>query len=332
MKALVTGGGGFLGGALARRLLADGHEVFVLGRNRYPEMEALGAKGIVADLADRSRVVSACAGMDVVFHVGARAGLWGSFEDYYNSNVLATINVLDGCREGGVSRLVYTSSPSVTFDGQDHLGADERLGYPRKFLNFYSQTKAMAEKLVLKANGEHGVLTVALRPHIIWGPGDNHILPRLIARARQGKLVRVGDGSNRVDVTYVDNAVEAHLQAAERLEPSAALAGKAYFLSQGQPVVLWDWVNQWLERLGIAPVRRSIPFRAAYTMGAALEKVYGLLGKTEEPRMTRFLACQLARSHYYNLEAARRDLSYQPAVGMAEGMDRTVELLLSPVG
>lgn len=327
MKALVTGGGGFLGGALARRLLADGHEVCVLGRNRYPEMEALGAKGIVADLADRARVLTACAGMDVVFHVGARAGLWGSFQDYYNSNVLGTVNVLDGCRESRVPRLVYTSSPSVTFDGQDHLGADERLPYPRRFLNAYSQTKAMAEKFVLKANGEHGVSTVALRPHIIWGPGDNHILPRLIARARQGKLLRVGDGSNRVDVTYVDNAVQAHLAAAERLEPGAPLAGKAYFLSQGQPVVLWDWVNQWLERLGIAPVRRSIPFRAAYALGAAMEKAYGLLRKTEEPRMTRFLACQLARSHYYNLEAARRDLGYEPAVGMSEGMDRTVEQL-----
>ncbi len=327
VKALVTGGGGFLGGALARRLLQDGHEVHVLGRNRYPEMEALGARGIQADLADRTRVVTACAGMDAVFHVGARAGLWGSFEDYYRSNVQGTVNVLDGCREAGVGKLIYTSSPSVTFDGEDHLGADERLPYPRKFLNAYSQTKAMAEKIVLKANGEHGVATVALRPHIIWGPGDNHILPRLITRARQGKLLRVGDGSNRVDVTYVDNAVHAHLLACDRLEPGAPLAGKAYFLSQGQPVLLWEWVNQWLDRLGIAPVRKSIPFRVAYALGAAMEKAYRLLRKTEEPRMTRFLACQLARSHYYNLQSARRDLGYEVAVGMSEGMERTVEQL-----
>ncbi len=323
MKALVTGGGGFLGSALVARLLRDGHEVAVLGRNRYPAVEALGARGVVADLANRSAVVAACRGMDVVFHVAAKAGIWGSWQEYYDSNVLATVNVLDGCREAGVPRLVFTSSPSVTFDGHDHLGADERLPYPDRFLNDYSQTKAMSERMVLKAHGVHGLSTVALRPHIIWGPGDNHILPRLIRRAREGKLMRVGDGRNRVDVTYIDNAVEAHIAALD------CLTGKAYFISQGEPVVLWDWVDQWLSRLGMAPLSRSVPFGVAYALGGALEKTYRLLGRTEEPRMTRFLACQMARSHYYNLEAAYRELGYRVRVGLEEGMDQTVDYLRS---
>lgn len=329
MKALVTGGGGFLGSALSARLLNEGHQVTVLGRNRYPAVEALGARGVVADLADRGAVAAACQGHDTVFHVGAKAGLWGSFQDYYDSNVKATINVLDGCRAARVPKLIFTSSPSAIFDGSDHLGADERLPYPQRFLSAYSQTKAMAEKIVMRSNGVDGLATVSLRPHLIWGPGDNHILPRVIDRARQGHLIRVGDGTNRVDVIYIDNAVQAHVQAWERLEsPGSACAGKTYFLSQGKPVVLWDWIDDWLTRLGIPLPKRSVGFRTAYALGAMLEKTYALLRKTQEPRMTRFLACQLARSHYYNLEAACRDLGYTPLVELEQGMERTVEFML----
>lgn len=324
MKLLITGGGGFLGSALAGRLIALGHDVTVLGRNKYPAVEALGARGVQADLADRAAVIRAFQGLDAVFHVAAKAGLWGPWQEYYDSNVLATVNVLDACREARVPRLIFTSSPSVTFDGGDHLGADERLPYATRFLNDYSKTKAMAEKMVLRSNGVHGLSAVALRPHLIWGPGDNHILPRLILRARQGKLMRVGDGRNKVDVIYIDNAVEAHVKALEHLE---RCAGKAYFLSQGKPVVLWDWVDDWLGRLGMAPLQRSIPFRVAYALGASLERAYALLRKTDEPRMTRFLACQMARSHYYNLQAAYRDLEYSPSVSLADGMERTLQYL-----
>lgn len=324
MKALVTGGGGFLGSAIVAQLLARGDEVTVLGRSRYPRVEAMGARCLQVDLTDPARVEGALAGHEVVYHVAARAGIWGTFEDYYNANVRATLNVLDACRAHRIPRLVYTSSPSVTFDGGDTLGSDERLPYPRRFLNHYSHTKALAEQMVLRCNGLDGVATVSLRPHIIWGPYDNHILPRLVTRAREGKLIQVGNGTNRVDITYVDNAARAHLQACEALP---RVGGKAYFISQGQPVLLWPWINELLAQLGLPAVRRSIPFPAAYALGAMLEKVHRFV--SGEPRMTRFLACQLGKSHYYNIEAAQRDFGYEPEVSTAQGLERTVEWLRS---
>ncbi|MEW6279654.1 MAG: NAD-dependent epimerase/dehydratase family protein [Candidatus Eremiobacterota bacterium] len=340
MKALVTGGGGFLGGAIVAQLMEQGHQVTTFSRGRYPRVEALGARCLQGDLSDPPAVSQAVAGCDVVFHVAARAGIWGSFEEYFDANVRGTLNVLDACRAHRISRLVYTSSPSVTFGGEESLGSDERLPYPRRFLNHYSRTKAMAERMVLGANGHDGLSTVSLRPHIIWGPHDNHILPRLIARAREGKLLQVGNGTNRVDITYVDNAARAHLQAAERLSPESPVAGRAYFLSQGEPVALWPWINDLLIRLGIAPVRRKIPFRAAYALGAVLEFAHGVIGlgkgglrpppsnpRLGEPRMTRFVACQLGMSHFYNIEAAHRDLGYQARVSTAEGLERTVAWL-----
>lgn len=324
MKALVTGGGGFLGRVLAERLQARGDGVTVLGRRRYADLEAKGMQCAVADLGDRDAVVEACRGCDVVFHVAARAGVWGPHAEYVRSNVDGTRNVLEGCRAHGVGRLVYTSSPSVTFDGHDACGADESLPYPERFETSYSETKAEAERMVLAADGRGGLSTVALRPHLIWGPGDPHLVPRVVATARAGRLMQVGDGTNRVDLTYVDNAARAHVLAGDRLGPDAACHGKAYFISDGAPVVLWAWIRELLERLGVAPVRRSISVAAARRIGAVLETVYRVLRLSGEPRMTRFVAAQLGTSHWYDLTAARRDLGYEPEVSGAEGFERLV--------
>lgn len=316
----MTGGGGFLGRAIVARLQARGDEVTVLARRPQPDMSV---KLALADLTDRLAVQQACQDQDCVFHVAAKAGLWGSWTEYYESNVLGTFNVLDGCRTARVPRLVYTSSPSVTFAGRDHCGADESLPYPGSFLNFYSETKALAEQEVLAANSPE-LATVALRPHLIWGPGDPHILPRLVKRARAGRLVRVGPGGNRVDITYVDNAAQAHLQAADRLEPGSPVAGKAYFLSNDEPVELWPWIDDMLGRLGAPPVRRTLPLGAAQLLGSFLEWLYRLARLPGEPPMTRFLAAQLGTSHWYNIAAARRDFGYEPEVSVAEGMERVV--------
>lgn len=320
MRALVTGGGGFLGRAIVRRLQERGDEVTVLARRPQPDLQV---KLALAPLEDRSAVQAACQDQDVVFHVAAKAGLWGTYTEYYESNVVGTRNVLEGCRAGGVRKLVYTSSPSVTFDGKDHCGADESLPYPDSFLNFYSETKAIAEREVLSANGPE-LATTALRPHLIWGPGDPHILPRLVKRARAGRLVRVGPGGNRVDITYVDNAAQAHLLAADRLEPGSPLAGKAYFVSNGEPVELWPWIDDMLSRLGAPPVRRSLPLGAAQLVGSLMEWFYRLARLPGEPPMTRFLAAQLGTSHWYDITAARRDLGYEPEVSVAQGMERVV--------
>ncbi|MCP4592311.1 MAG: NAD-dependent epimerase/dehydratase family protein, partial [bacterium] len=243
MRALVTGGGGFLGSAIARMLHGRGDEVTVLGRNRYPHVEREGIRGIQGDLRDPKAVERAAVGMDVVFHVGAIAAVWGPRSLFWDTNVGGTRNVLAACRAAGVSRLVYTSTPSVVFGRGDLCGVDESTPYPDKYLAHYPASKAIAEREVLAANGPE-LSTVALRPHLIWGPGDPHLIPRVLDRAARGRLVQIGDGRNQIDITYIDNAAEAHVLAADRLRPGAACAGRAYFISQGNPVALWPWLGE----------------------------------------------------------------------------------------
>ncbi len=265
--------------------------------------------------------------MDVVFHAAGVAGIGLRWRDFYNVNTQGTLNVIGSCLAAGVGRLIFTSSPSVTFDGSDQCGVDESAPYPKRWLCPYQQTKALAEQHVLWANDTGRLLTCALRPHLIWGPRDRHLISRLLDRARRGRLRRVGDGRNLIDTIYVDNAAAAHLQAADALLPGAALAGRAYFLSQGEPVNCWQWIDQVLALAGLPPVRRSISLAAAWRIGRLMELLYGSLRLAGEPPMTRFLAAQLAKSHYYDISRARRDFGYQPQVSIAEGMVRLGEFL-----
>lgn len=321
VKALVTGGGGFLGRAIVRQLLARGDEVRVLGRSEYPDLAAQGVACVRGDIADGEAVAGACAGVDAVFHTAALAGAWGPRAAYERTNVEGTACVLAGCARAGVGRLVFTSSPSVVAAPDvrtHHEGVDESTPYPTHYLADYPRTKAASERAVLAANGPT-LATCALRPHLIVGPGDPHLLPRVLARARAGKLKVIGDGDNRVDLTYVESAARAHLLAADRLAaPDQAPAGRAYFISQGEPVELWPWLNALLEALGIPPVRGRVSARAAYHAGAALEGVWRLTGRSGEPPMTRFVATQLGTSHWFDITAAKRDLGYTPEPSMAE--------------
>lgn len=332
MKALITGLGGFLGGALGRRLLDQGIQLRTLSRRPLPEWEALGVEVIRGPLEDRVCVAEACRGVDQVFHVAAKAGIWGTYAEYWQSNVEGTRNIVEGCWNGGVKQLIHTSSPSSVFEGKDCLGCDESTPYPEQFLNYYSETKAAAEKLVLAANGQRGLATVALRPHLIWGPGDPHILPRMVRRADEGRLRRVGNGQNLVDQTYVDNAVDAHVCAARGLHPDSPQAGKAYFISNGAPVRLWEWIDQLLRGLGRAPVQGSLTVGQARLAGGILEWVYRTLRLPDEPPMTRFVACQLGMSHYYDIRAAKRDFGYEPSVSFEEGMERTLRHFSETLG
>lgn len=326
MKALVTGAGGFLGRAIVEQLLAAGWQVRGLARGDYPELAQLGAEMIRGDIRDAEAVAAACRGVDAVHHVAAVTGIWGPWEEFYGINVQGTEHVLAGCRRHGVPRLVYTSSPSVTFAGAAQCNVDETAPYPGRWLGHYAHTKALAEQRVLAANGAvkggAPLLTCALRPHLIWGPRDTNLIPRLIARARSGQLARVGDGTNLVDMIYVDNAAAAQLQAAEALVPGAAVCGRAYFLSQGAPVNCWQWIDEILALVDLPPVRRRVPLGVAWTAGWAMEAVYRLTGRQTEPRMTRFLALQLGTSHFFDIAAARRDIGYRPQVSTAEGMQR----------
>ena len=319
MKALVTGGGGFLGGALVRRLVERGDEVRSLTRGAYPELAGLGVEVVRGDVADAAVVADAVAGADVVFHVAAKAGISGRRREYVATNVVGTRNVIAACRAHGVSRLVHTSTPSVVHAGHDVAGIDESTPYATRFSSPYPETKAEAERLVLAAN-DASLATVALRPHLIWGPGDTQFVPRILQRARRGRLWLVGNGCSLVDSTYVDNAVDAHLLAAAALAPGARSAGRAYFISQGEPLRLRDLVNRILAAAGLPPVTATVPLPVAYVGGAAAEVVWRVTRREGDPPMTRFLARQLATAHWFDISAARHDLGYVPRVTLEEGM------------
>ncbi len=321
MNALVTGGGGFLGLEIVRRLRARGDTVTVLARGDYPEVAALGARLVRGDVSDAAVVLAAAAGADIVFHVAAKAGVWGDKADFERSNVTGTENVLAACRAHGIAKLVYTSSPSVVFDGTDHVDATE-VPYPTRYLTHYAETKARAERLVLAANSPT-LATIALRPHLIWGPRDPHILPRMFARGRAGRLRIVGTGTNRVSITYVDNGAAAHLQAADALAPGASCAGRAYFVNDPVGVSLWPWLNDLFVRVGIPPVTRALPVGVARAVGAVAEAVWSLFRLRGEPPMTRFVAAQLGTSHTYDVGPAVRDFGYTPEVGPEEALVRT---------
>lgn len=331
MKAIVTGGGGFVGRAVVGQLVDKGVETAVIGRGRYLEIERLGCRILRGDIRDQSFLAHAFKGYDTVFHVAAKAGIWGGQEEYETVNVTGTNNVISACLANRIDTLVYTGTPSVVFNGEDIGGGDETLPYANRFLCHYAETKARAEQSVLGANS-NVLKTCSLRPHLVWGPGDPHLIPRLLGRGKRGVLRQVGGGQNRVDISYIDNVAQAHLLAAENLKSTASAAGKAYFISQGEPVVLWEWVNTLFQRLDIARVDKKIGFPLAFAAGGILEGIYTLLRVKKEPPMTRFLAEQLAKSHWFSIERARGDLGYRPKISTAEGLDRLVAWLKEESG
>ncbi|MDT8389095.1 MAG: NAD-dependent epimerase/dehydratase family protein [Lentisphaeria bacterium] len=344
MRYLVTGGGGFLGGRLARELLSRGEDVRVLGRHDYPDLAAAGAECHVGDIRDSQAVKAASRGCDGIFHVAARAGVWGDRQEYFSINVRGTANVLQACLEEKVTRLVYTSSPSVVFDMArlDIENGDESLPYPKRYAAVYPESKARAEKMVLAANGwdivvgDDGVsrprverlATCALRPHLIWGTGDPHLAPRIVNRAKAGKLKIVGTGKNRISMTHVDNAALGHIQAMAALSADSPVAGQAYFINDPEPVAMWAWINRLLHGAGAKELDKRVPYRLAWLAGAALEAVHGLFPRLGEPPMTRFVAAQLAGSHWFTCAKAVRDFGYAPKKDLEEAMKSLIASFL----
>ncbi|HJP18266.1 MAG TPA: NAD-dependent epimerase/dehydratase family protein [Nitrospinota bacterium] len=326
MKALVTGGGGFLGQVIVEMLLKRGESVRVMGRSKYPLLEKQGVETFTGDIRNYEAVMAATSGMDTVFHVASMTGIWGKWKDFFETNVTGTENILKACRKNGVSKFVYTSTPSVIYGGGENFeNVDETIPYPAKYNCYYPATKAIAEKKVLAENSKEGLLTVSLRPHLIWGPRDSNLIPRLIERAKSGRLIRVGDGKNLVDIVYVDNAAHAHLLAVDRLEEGSPVCGQAYFISQGKPVFLWDWIDQVLFSLKIPPVKKNISYGTAQLLGFLFETIYRLFHISGEPMMTRFLASQLAKSHFFNIEKAKKDLGYSPVVSHEDGLKQMIK-------
>lgn len=315
MKVLVTGGGGFLGSHIVKQLLNEKHEVHVIARGNYPNLLEMGVHCHKVDLANKEGLYSALEGVETVFHVAALAGIWGDWDDYYNSNVLGTKNLLEVSQELGVKKFVYTSSPSVVFDGTDMENVTEEVPYPIEYKTHYPKSKAIAEKMVIQANSSE-FFTCSLRPHLIWGPGDNHLIPRFLKRAKAGALKIVGDGTNLVDTSYVLDCARAHLLAEKSLKMGSSTCGECYFISQGEAVNLFSWINQFVEASGQKKVQSKVPAKLAYIVGSLMEVVYSLLRIKSEPRMTKFLASELSTSHYFDISKAKNDFGFVPEYSM----------------
>jgi nucleoside-diphosphate-sugar epimerase len=323
MKAMVTGGAGFLAGHLIDKLLEAGQTVRTLDLASAPtaELARRGVEVVKGDLRDAEAVARSCAGMDTVFHVAALAAPFGPRELFWGINVTGTDNVIAGCKKAGVKRLVHVSSPSAVFDGADHVNADESLPYPKKFLSHYCETKAVSEQRALAANGP-ALVTVALRPHAIWGPRDHNLWPRIIERARAGKMVQVGDGKNEITGLYVENGADALMLASQA--PAEKVAGKVYFINDGVAVNLWDFIRRVLLALDIPGPKRQISYRTAYALGAVQEFLWSALHLQGEPTITRYTASELAKSHTYVIARARADLGYNPRIGLEQGLEKTI--------
>lgn len=324
-KVLITGGGGFLGLYIARDLMAEGdYEVYSFSRSTYKELETLGVRQLQGDLKNSADVFHALKGMDAVIHTAGKVGMGGNYQDFFETNVLGTRNIIEGCKKNNIAKCVYTSTPSVAFGDHDLKGVDETTPYPKKYLSSYAATKSQAEQEILKANNQT-FSTVAIRPHLIFGPGDKNLVPRVVEAAKKGRIKIIGDGENLVDVSYVENVSLAHLKALKLLSPQSPIAGKAYFFGQG-PIKLWNFTNELLKRSGIEPLTKKIPLKTAYFVGAVIEgfaKLLALFGVTiENPPMTRFVALQLGCSHYFKHDRIEHDFDLHSQISIEEGLNR----------
>lgn len=330
-RILITGAGGFLGSHIAKLLSNDNdNKIFNLSRTHHLDLDDLGVETIRCDISKKDQVESVdLSSFDVIFHVAAIAGIWGKQEDFYNVNFIGTKNLVDHAKNSGVKSFIYTSTPSVVFGDSDIEFGDEKLDYPSEYYTDYARTKSLAEKYV-KDHSDHEFKSVSLRPHLIWGPGDPHLIPRVIEKARLGKLKMVGEGENLVDIIFVENAARAHVKAWNALEKNPDLSGNAYFIGQERPVKLWEFINTILEKKNIRPVSGYVSFQTAFYIGWLLEILYRIFGIYKpEPPMTRFVALQLAKSHYFSHEKAREEIGYNPEISIEEGLERTFKTSLS---
>lgn len=326
MKVLVTGGGGFIGMALIKRLIAEGHKVTSYSRREYPLHWALGISSIQADIGDLETLERACKGKDVVFHLAARIGIWGEYDEYHATNVTGTFNVIKACRKQKVGRIVFTSSSGVVFDGSDLEGIDESVPYPENHGSHLATTKAMAERLVLEANSDE-LKTISLRPHLVWGPYDAHLIPGILKRAGSGKMRRIGDQEHFIDTTYIDNMVDALILAADALESNPRAAGSTLFITNGEPARVWDFINSIIQIAGYPPVQKKIPERFALIAATISEWFHKIFKIKSEPFMTRYAIRELITNHWFDISAAREILGYEPGVSYAEGFKRLKDYL-----
>ena len=317
MKVLVTGASGMLGGATARVLAERGDDVTVLQRRPA----GLGLREVLADVADPEAVLRAVDGHDAVVHLAAKVNITGAWADYQRINIDGTRAVVEACRSTGVTRLVDVSSPSVAHAGRSLVGAGAGPADPDAARGPYARSKAAAELLALAADGP-SLAVVAIRPHLVWGPGDTQLVARIVRRARQGRLPLMGAGAVLVDTTYVDNAVDALVAALDHCHPDG-VHGEALVVSNGEPRPIAEVLGAWAEAGGAPRPSRHLPVPLALAAGAVAEGLWALRsGDDADPPLNRFLVEQLSTAHWFDQRRTREALGWRPAVSLDEGFDR----------
>ncbi len=318
-SVLITGGTGFLGGRLALRMIADGEPVTVIGRNKE-KGQALARRGLdflQIDIQDCAQIKRAIQGCNTVFHVAALSAPWGKYEDFYQSNVLGTRNVIAGCLEHNVKRLVYVSTPSIYANGQSRFNVQENDPLPSKPINTYAATKLLAEREIEQAYKQHGLPVITIRPRAIYGPGDNAILPRLIRALQSKRLPIIGNSETVTQLTHIDDAVSALILFAQA--PDEHL-GKVYNIAGRETVKLWEVISYLATALNLPQPQRNISTSVAMTFAEWLEMIYRLFLPNQEPILTRYSVTVLAHSLTLDISAAERDLGYTAKVTVAEGL------------
>ncbi|ROS28236.1 NAD(P)-dependent oxidoreductase [Cellulomonas sp. PhB150] len=312
---LVTGASGMLGGAVAARLVADGWDVRTL--QRRPSGVA-GAHDELGSVTDAEAVARAVTGAEAVVHLAAKVDIVGPEDEYRMINVEGTRTVLDAARAAGVARVVYVSSPSVAHTGASLVGAGAGPAEPAHARGPYARTKAAAEQLALAAD-QPGFRVVAVRPHVVWGPGDTQLVGRIVDRARAGRLPILGTGAPLIDTTYVDNAVDALVAA---LVAPADSYGQAYVVTNGEPRPVRELIDAICAASGVPVPRRRVPAALARAAGAGLDAAWAHLPLPGEPPLTRFVAEQLSTAHWFDQRRTREALGWEPRVSVDEGIAR----------
>jgi nucleoside-diphosphate-sugar epimerase len=317
-NALVTGATGFVGQHVVKRLSRMGWNVTGLGRNEAAgaKLEELGVRFVRADLRDEDAVMRACAGQDAVFHCGALSSPWGSYRAFKAVNVDGTRHVAAGCRKHGIRRLIHISTPSIYFGHRDRTGVRESDPLPTKPINAYAATKLLAERVVLQAFAD-GVPGLILRPRAIFGPLDRALLPRLLRANDSRGVPLIGGGTAMIDLTYVDNVVDAMLLGWEA--PQEAL-GRAYNVTNGEPSQLGDMLRELFATMGIPLRTRTIPYSLGYGVAACMEWSHRMLPALGEPMLTRYAITAVARNQTLDITLARERLGYAPRVGLFAGL------------
>lgn len=323
MKVLVTGASSMIGRHVIERLAARGDAVTALQRRRCGLDDIPGVRELTGSIDDPTIVGAACTNQDVVVHLAARVGVVGSFDEFHRTNVTGTESLLTAARRRAVRGFVHVSSPSVAHTGSSLVGAGATPAAPDRVRGHYSVTKALAEQAALTASSAD-LAVVAIRPHLVWGPGDTQLVGRIVERARSGRLALVGSGTALVDTTWVDNAADALVAAADRiLEADTPLAGRALVVSNGEPRTVHELVTRIASAAGVGHRRiPHVPTPLAVTVGAVAERLWSWTGRTDDPPMTTFLAEQLSTAHWFDQSDTRRLLGWRPAVGLDEGFER----------